>query len=196
MAQHGVRFRPGMVVSPGEYRNVDTGATRYFDGSLPIPGGVNSSAWEQISDHHHPNTGRPRAALRSSPDAPPSSGVRFPAGAVVSAGEYRNVENGSVRYFDGNTPLPGGANSASWQQVSDHHHPAPGRGSAGTRSDPASPSSTGVRFTAGTIVSSGEYRNTETGAVRYFDGNSPLPGGANSASWQQVSDHHHPTTGE
>ncbi len=194
MSEHGVRFRPGMVVSPGEYRNVHTGATRYFDGSSPIPGGVNSSAWEQISDHHHPNGGRTRAAVRSSPDTPPSGGVRFPAGVVVSAGEYRNVETGAVRYFDGNSPLPGGANSSSWQQVSDHHHPAPGRGSAGTRrSDPASPSSTGVRFTAGTIVSAGEYRNVDTGAVRYFDGNSPLPGGANSASWQQVSDHHHPT---
>ena len=69
----------------------------------------------------------------------------------------------------------------------DHHHPRTRRGSAGTRSDPASPSSTGVRFTAGTIVSAGEYRNSETGTVRYFDGNTPLPGGANSASWQQIS---------
>ena len=48
-----------------------------------------------------------------------------------------------------------------------------------------------MRFTAGTIVSAGEYRNTETGAVHYFDGNTPLPGGANAASWQQISDHFH-----
>ncbi len=120
-------------------------------------------------------------------------GVRFRPGMVVSPGEYRNVETGSVRYFDGNSPLPVGANAASWQQVSDHHHPEVRRGSAGTRSDPASPSSRGVRFTAGTIVSAGEYRNADTGSVRYFDGNTPLPGGANSASWQQISDHFHNT---
>jgi hypothetical protein len=117
--------------------------------------------------------------------------VRFAAGTVVSAGEYRNAETNAVRYFDGNSPLPGGANAASWQQVSDHHHPESGRGSAGRRSEPGSPSSTGVRFTAGTIVSAGEYRNTGTGAVHYFDGNTPLPGGANSSSWQQISDHFH-----
>src|ERR1700694_5127891 len=80
MPEHGVRFRPGMVVSPGEYRNVETGATRYFDGSSPIPGGGNSAAWEQISDHHHPNNGRARPAVRSEPDRPSSAGVRFPAG--------------------------------------------------------------------------------------------------------------------
>jgi hypothetical protein len=194
VSEHGVRFRPGMVVSPGEYRNVETGATRYFDGSSPIPGGVNSAAWEQISDHHHPNSGRDRPAGRSEPDKPSAHGVRFPAGTVVSAGEYRNVQTGSVRYFDGNSPLPGGANSASWQQVSDHHHPQQKRGSAGTRSEPGSPSSTGVRFTAGTIVSAGEYRNTQTGAIHYFDGNTPLPGGANAASWQQISDHYHPAS--
>ncbi len=53
-----------------------------------------------------------------------------------------------------------------------------------------------MRFTAGTIVSAGEYRNTETGAVHYFDGNTPLPGGANAASWQQISDHFHSARGE
>jgi hypothetical protein len=182
-----------MVVSPGEYRNVETGATRFFDGSSPIPGGVNSAAWEQISDHHHPNSGRARPAVRSEPDRPSAHGVHFPAGTMVSAGEYRNLETGAVRFFDGNSPLPGGANSASWQQVSDHHHPQTRRGSAGSRSEPGSPSSTGVRFTAGTFVSAGEYRNTETGAVRFFDGNTPLPGGANAASWQQISDHFHST---
>jgi nucleotide-binding universal stress UspA family protein len=50
-------------------------------------------------------------------------GVRFAAGTVVSPGEYRNCDTGTVRYFDGNTRLPGSVNSASWQQVSDHHHP-------------------------------------------------------------------------
>jgi hypothetical protein len=53
---HGVRFAPGTMVSPGEYRNVVTGATRYFDGKTPLPGGTNSSSWQQISDHHHPDS--------------------------------------------------------------------------------------------------------------------------------------------
>jgi hypothetical protein len=191
MSEREVRFRPGTMVSPGEYRNCDTGTTRYFDGNTPLPGSANSASWQQVSDHHHPNTGRPRAVSRSAPDTPSSTGVHFSAGSVVSAGEYRNMETRSIRYFDGSTPLPGGANSASWQQVSDHHHPAVARGSAGTRTEPGSPSSTGVRFTAGTMVSAGEYRNCETGAVHFFDGNTPLPGGANAASWQQISDHFH-----
>jgi hypothetical protein len=191
MSDRGVRFRPGTIVSPGEYRQTETGATRYLDGNTPLPGGVNSASWKQVSDHHHPNSGRAKPAVRSTPDSPSSAGVRFPAGAVVSVGEYRNAQTGAIRYFDGNSPLPGGANSASWQQVSDHHHPEQRRGSAGTRSEPGSPSSTGVRFTAGTIVSAGEYRNVETGTIHYFDGNSPLPGGANAASWQQISDHFH-----
>ena len=193
MTEREVRFRPGTMVSPGEYRNCDTGTTHYFDGSTPLPGGANSASWQQVSDHHHPNSGRARAVSRSTPDSPSSTGVRFSAGTIVSAGEYRNAETGAVRYFDGNTPLPGSTNSSSWQQVSDHHHPAGPRGSAGTRTEPGSPSSTGVRFTAGTIVSAGEYRNAETGAVHYFDGNTPLPGGANAASWQQISDHFHST---
>jgi nucleotide-binding universal stress UspA family protein len=49
-------------------------------------------------------------------------GVRFAAGTVVSPGEYRNAASGAVRYFDGTTPLPGGVNGSSWQQVSDHYH--------------------------------------------------------------------------
>ena len=53
MPQQGVRFGPGTLVSPGEYRNVDTGAVRYFDGNTPLPGGVNSASWVQISDHYH-----------------------------------------------------------------------------------------------------------------------------------------------
>ena len=126
MSERGVRFRPGTIVSPGEYRNVETGATRYFDGGTPLPGGANSSSWQQVSDHHHPQPGR-GAATRSEPSSPSSQGVRFAPGAMVSAGEYRNTQTGAVRYFDGNTPLPGGANAASWQQISDHYHPPPTR---------------------------------------------------------------------
>jgi hypothetical protein len=107
---------------------------------------------------------------------------------MVSPGEYRNVETGAVRYFDGTTPLPGGPNAASWQQVSDHYH---AEGHAPGRKDAPEPVTHGVSFPAGTMVSPGEYRNVETGAVRYFDGNTPLPGGVNAASWQQISDHYH-----
>lgn len=127
MSEHGVRFRPGMVVSPGEYRNVETGATRYFDGNTPLPGGANSASWQQLSDHHHPEHRRGSAGRRSEPGSPSSTGVRFTAGTIVSAGEYRNTETGAVHYFDGNTPLPGGANAASWQQISDHFHSPAGR---------------------------------------------------------------------
>jgi hypothetical protein len=44
------------MVSPGEYRNVETGVVRYFDGKTPLPGGVNASSWQQISDHYHGST--------------------------------------------------------------------------------------------------------------------------------------------
>jgi nucleotide-binding universal stress UspA family protein len=121
-------------------------------------------------------------------------GVRFAAGTVVSPGEYRNCDTGKVRYFDGTTPLPGGVNSASWQQVSDHFHASPDPG--GTREPRRDAGPHAVRFAAGTLVSPGEYRNCDTGAIRYFDGNTPLPGGINAASWQQVSDHHHPQVPE
>jgi len=115
-----IRFAPGTVVSPGEYRNLETGAVRYFDGSTPLPGSVNSSSWQQVSDHYHAQEDQPVAA-RSMPDAV-SHGVRFPPGTVVSPGEYRNCETGVVRFFDGKSPLPGGVNAASWQQISDHYH--------------------------------------------------------------------------
>jgi hypothetical protein len=123
MPKHGVRFAPGTVVSPGEYRNTETGQIRYFDGSTPLPGGVNAASWQQVSDHHHPGEGgrdRRHPATESAPAR--SHGVRFAPGTVVSPGEYRNVETGQIRYFDGNTPLPGSVNSASWQQISDHFH--------------------------------------------------------------------------
>src|ERR1035437_8303336 len=123
MSDRGVRFRPGTIVSPGEYRQTETGATRYLDVNTPLPGGVDSASWQQVSNHHHPNIGRAKPAVRSTPDSPSSAGVRFPAGAVVSVGEYRNAQTGAIRYFDGNSPLPGGANSASLQQGSAHHHP-------------------------------------------------------------------------
>jgi nucleotide-binding universal stress UspA family protein len=124
----GVRFAVGTVVSPGEYRNCDTGAVRYFDGSTPLPGSVNSASWQQVSDHHHPSPATVHPEQRHSMPDTASRPVRFPAGTMVSPGEYRNCETGAVRYFDGTTPLPGGSNSSSWQQISDHHHPqAPGR---------------------------------------------------------------------
>ncbi|MGA3184541.1 MAG: hypothetical protein ABSE52_08095 [Candidatus Dormibacteria bacterium] len=121
-------------------------------------------------------------------------GVRFAAGTVVSPGEYRNVETGQVRYFDGNSPLPGKVNAASWQQISDHFH-AGEAGAPGRHHMPDQVTTHGVRFAAGTMVSPGEYRNDDTGEVRYFDGNSPLPGKANAASWQQISDHYHAEAG-
>jgi hypothetical protein len=119
----GVRFAAGTVVSPGEYRNCDTGTVRWFDGSTPIPGGVNSASWQQVSDHYHasPSPAEPRHDMPDTASRP----VRFPAGTLVSPGEYRNCDTGTVHYFDGNSPLPGGSNAASWQQVSDHHHPSP-----------------------------------------------------------------------
>ncbi|HZB97639.1 MAG TPA: hypothetical protein VE219_03470 [Candidatus Sulfotelmatobacter sp.] len=120
MGQHPVRFRPGVVVSAGEYRNVETGRVRYFDGSTPLPGGVNSASWQQVSDHYHPGPADQHAHRTEGQHA--QHPVRFPAGTVVSPGMYRNVDTGHVRYFDGNTPLPGGVNAASWQQVSDHYH--------------------------------------------------------------------------
>jgi hypothetical protein len=125
MPQQGVRFGPGTVVGPGEYRNTETGTIRYFDGNTPIPGGVNSPSWEQVSDHFHAQLpsggGAPAGTTRSNPEKP-SRPVLFPPGTVVSPGEYRNLETGATRYFDGNTPLPGGVNAASWAQISDHYH--------------------------------------------------------------------------
>jgi hypothetical protein len=187
--RRGVRFAAGTVVSPGEYRNCDTGRVRYFDGTTPLPGGVNAASWQQVSDHHHPaaEQGPPRTTAETV-----SHPVRFAAGTVVSPGEYRNCDTGSVRYFDGTTPLPGGVNAASWQQVSDHHHPSTAALQPEPRHTMPDTASRPVRFPAGTMVSPGEYRNCETGAVRYFDGTTPLPGGSNASSWQQVSDHHHP----
>jgi len=117
---HIIRFAPGTVVSPGEYRNLNTGAIRYFDGQTPLPGSPNSSSWQQVSDHYHAHDD-PGGSRRSMPDSV-SRDVRFAPGSMVSPGEYRNCDTGAVRYFDGKTPLPGGTNSASWQQISDHYH--------------------------------------------------------------------------
>jgi len=196
MPQRGVRFGPGTVVSPGEYRNPETGAIRWFDGNTPIPGSVNSPGWEQVSDHYHaqiPDAGGTLSGeTHSNPEAP-SRPVLFPPGAMVSPGEYRNTESGTIRYFDGSTALPGSVNSPSWQQVSDHYHaqPTDTMESKGEHRHEPDRISHPVRFGPGTMVSPGEYRNLDTGAVRWFDGNSPLPGGVNAASWEQVSDHFH-----
>ncbi len=190
MPQHGVRFGPGTVVSPGEYRNTETGAIRYFDGNTPIPGGVNSPSWEQVSDHYHAQLDHP-GSTRPNPERP-SRPVSFAPGTVVSSGEYRNMETGAIRYFDGNTPLPGSVNSPGWQQVSDHYHAQnPDAEHTGEHRQEPERISRPVTFSAGTVVSPGEYRNVETGATRYFDGNTPLPGGVNAAGWVQISDHYH-----
>jgi hypothetical protein len=188
---HVIRFAPGTVVSPGEYRNCETGAVRYFDGKTPLPGSANSAAWQQVSDHYHAQESH-AAASHSTPDMA-GHGVRFAPGTVVSAGEYRNVDTGAIRFFDGNTPLPGSANAAAWQQVSDHYHAQEAHASASHTTRGVA--SHGVRFAPGTVVSPGEYRNCETGTVRFFDGNTPLPGGVNAAAWQQISDHYHPPQG-
>lgn len=125
MPKSGVRFGPGTVVSPGEYRNIDTGSIRWFDGQTPLPGKGNAPSWEQVSDHYHaqlPDTAGATGEHRREPERV-SRPVRFAAGTMVSPGEYRNVDTGAVRYFDGNTPLPGSSiNAASWEQVSDHYH--------------------------------------------------------------------------
>ncbi|HEY0410570.1 MAG TPA: nuclear transport factor 2 family protein [Candidatus Dormibacteraeota bacterium] len=122
MATRPVRFPPGSIVPAGLYRSTGSGRTRYFDGGTPLPGSVNSSSWQQVADHY-------RVVRTSAPTAPqatvteaPRHPVRFAAGSVVSPGEYRNASSGAVRYFDGTTPLPGGVNATSWQQVSDHYH--------------------------------------------------------------------------
>jgi hypothetical protein len=189
MSTQGVRFTPGTVVSPGEYRNTRTGQIRYFDGNTPLPGSVNSASWQQVSDHYHAHDDA-TAAVASRQHGPAARPVRFAPGAVVSPGEYRNTDTGQVRYFDGNTPLPGSVNSASWEQVSDHFHAHAEATTSAAARQHAAPSHP-VRFAPGTLVSPGEYRNTKTGVVRFFDGNTPLPGGPNSPSWQQVSDHYH-----
>lgn len=124
--RRAVRFAPGTMVSAGEYRNVDTGAVHWFDGSTPLPGSVNSSSWEQVGDHYHFRAERaahPQHALHASGARHP---VRFAAGALVPAGEYRNLDTGTTRYFDGATRLPGGPNSASWEQLHDHPQPQAG----------------------------------------------------------------------
>jgi hypothetical protein len=122
MATRPVRFPPGSIVPAGLYRSTGSGRTRYLDGGTPLPGSVNSSSWQQVADHY-------RVVRTSAPTAPratvteaPRHPVRFAAGSVVSPGEYRNASSGAVRYFDGTTPLPGGVNATSWQQVSDHYH--------------------------------------------------------------------------
>ncbi|MEA2670908.1 MAG: SnoaL-like domain [Chloroflexota bacterium] len=122
MATRPVRFPPGSIVPAGLYRSTGSGRTRYFDGGTPLPGSVNSSSWQQVADHYRVvQTSPPAAPHTTVPDAPRHP-VRFAAGSVVSPGEYRNASSGAVRYFDGTTPLPGGVNATSWQQVSDHYH--------------------------------------------------------------------------
>ena len=123
--QRHVRFRPGTMVPAGEYRNVDSGAVRYFDGQTPIPGSANSASWEQISDHYHYRPERAQHTEHALHGTHSTHPVRFAPGTVVAAGEYRNVETGATRYFDGKEPLPGKVNAASWEQIHDHYMPQP-----------------------------------------------------------------------
>jgi hypothetical protein len=129
--RRGVRFGPGTMVAAGEYRNIESGAVRYFDGATPLPGSPNSASWEQVSDHYH---FRPERAQHAEPEAHAAvHHVRFAAGTVVAAGEYRNCETGALRYFDGSEALPGKANAASWEQVHDHYMPHPEHAAHATR---------------------------------------------------------------
>jgi len=123
MAPRPVRFPPGSIPPAGLYRSTGSGRVRFFDGGTPLPGSTNSSSWQQVSDHYRVVETRPDPLARhaAATEGHPHP-VRFAAGTVVSPGEYRNAASGSVRYFDGATPLPGGVNGSSWQQVSDHYH--------------------------------------------------------------------------
>jgi hypothetical protein len=123
MAPRPVRFPPGSIPPAGLYRSSGSGRVRFFDGATPLPGSVNSSSWQQVSDHYRVVETRPDPLARhvATAEGHPHP-VRFAAGTVVSPGEYRNAASGAVRYFDGATPLPGGVNGSSWQQVSDHYH--------------------------------------------------------------------------
>ncbi|HEX6492195.1 MAG TPA: nuclear transport factor 2 family protein [Candidatus Dormibacteraeota bacterium] len=122
MAPRPVRFPPGSIPPAGLYRSTGSGRTRFFDGGTPLPGSVNSSSWQQVSDHYRVVETAPDPLARHVAVTDAHHAVRFAAGTVVSPGEYRNAASGAVRYFDGATPLPGGVNGSSWQQVSDHYH--------------------------------------------------------------------------
>ncbi|MDB5065142.1 MAG: SnoaL-like domain [Chloroflexi bacterium] len=152
MATRPVRFPPGSIVPAGLYRSTGSGRTRYFDGSTPLPGSVNSSSWQQLADHYRVvETGARTMPHGPVPEAS-THPVRFAAGTVVSPGEYRNASSGAVRYFDGTTPLPGGVNATSWQQVSDHYHHHRERGAQDRRPliafPPSSPAPEAVAGTA------------------------------------------------
>jgi hypothetical protein len=194
MGSRVIRFAPGNTVPAGYYRNVTTGAVRRFDGSTPLPGSVNGSSWQPASSPLAPVGGRRQLPQRATTAPPAPHPVRFAAGTMVSPGEYRSCSSGAIRYFDGTTPLPGGVNGSSWQQVSDHFHVSESPGAPVRHTMPDRPAHA-VRFAPGTLVSPGLYRN-RNGARRYFDGTTPLPGGVNATSWQQVSDHYHPPVPE
>lgn len=112
-------------------------------------------------------------------------GALFTPGTVVSPGEYRNSRSGRIQFFDGNTALPGGPNSGSWKQVSDHQHTEM---TAAHRQHHSAAETRPVSFAPGTVAPPGLYRNRRSGNTRYFSGFEIIPGGPNSSSWQQVSD--------
>jgi ketosteroid isomerase-like protein len=156
MATRPLRFPPGSVVPAGLYRSTGSGRTRYLDGGTPLPGSTNSSSWQQVADHYRVvQTSAPAAPHGTVPEALRRP-VRFAAGSVVSPGEYRNATSGAVRYFDGATPLPGGVNATSWQQVSDHYHAHRERGAQDRRPliavPPSSPAREAAAATAATAA--------------------------------------------
>lgn len=120
MTEHAAHFTAGTVVSPGEYRNERSGRIQYFDGNTALPGGPNSGAWRQVSDHQHTEMTRVQVPHQSAEGTRP---VSFAPGTVAPPGTYRNRRSGRVRYFNGFEIIPGGPNSSSWQQVSDVYRP-------------------------------------------------------------------------
>lgn len=120
MSEHAAAFAPGTQVSPGEYRNLKSGRTQYFDGSTALPGGPNAGAWKQVSDHQHVEMTR---APRQHQSAEGTRAVSFAPGTTAPPGLYRNRRSGKTRFFSGFEVIPGGPNSSSWQQVSDVYRP-------------------------------------------------------------------------
>jgi ketosteroid isomerase-like protein len=165
MATRPLRFPPGSLVPAGLYRSTGSGRTRYFDGSTPLPGSVNSSSWRPVADHCRVvQSSAPTAPHGTVPEAPRHP-VRFAAGSVVSPGEYRNATSGAVRYFDGTTPLPGGVNATSWQQVSDHYHHHRERGAQDRRPLIAVPPSSPAPEAAGTAAATAVLARPEAPAA-------------------------------
>lgn len=115
-------------------------------------------------------------------------GAVFTPGTVVSPGEYMNLHSGRIQWFDGNTALPGGPNSGTWKQVSDHQHTEMELAGATAVEHDSAEMSRPVLFAPGTVAPPGLYRNRRSGRTVWFNGFTVIPGSANSSSWQQVGD--------